>query len=263
LTLPLWRLQPCAAPSLLPPPEPPAGLSPPCCRRPWWPATGGREVWHLVAVGFLLFFFSLANKQAAARSRSVSVFLQIFHSHGHSCREEGWSLVRAESHAGTPWQNRWRGVASAPIAPTPLTPFLFFNKSETAKVSPLYDVDLETGSLLCAARFPAVPQQRTYDGWCRLASALNGRRAALLSHAMALLQSPVWRPQPEILVGVQYLLVPKRFIPGGGTVAGGGVPDPVERTKDWIAFLVFGVGSFLQCLRTPCCVFLCLSGSCM
>jgi hypothetical protein len=67
---------------------------------------------------------------------------------------------------------------------------------------------------------------------------------------MAFTQPPVWRPFPEIPAGVQHLLVPKWCVPGGVTVAGGGVPDPVERTKDWIASFVFILGSYLQCPRT-------------
>lgn len=249
---PLWRIRPPCRLSLPSPPDLPAGLSPARCRRPWWPATGWRGVWHLVAVGFFLLFISQANKQAAAGSRSNSVYLLFFLSLSHGCGMGRWRLIRAESYAGTPWPSPWQGIASAAFAPTAL-PFLFSNKAATtAKVS-LYDVDLGIVSLHSAAKSPGVPQQGTCDGTRRLASASYGRRAALHSHALALLQPPVRRPLPEILAGVQHRPVPKWFVPGGVAVAGGGVPDPVERTKDFFAFLVFVLGSYLHCPRTWLC----------
>jgi hypothetical protein len=128
-----------------------------------------------------------------------------------------------------------------------LFPFLFFNKSMTVTmVVPLFEVDLGIGSLCSAASFLGVPQQGSCDGRSCLASASTGRRAALLSHAMAFLQPPAWRPLLEIRSGVQHLLVPKWCVPGDVAVAGGGVPFPVERTKELIAFQVLVVGSFLQ-----------------
>jgi hypothetical protein len=94
-----------------------------------------------------------------------------------------WSFFRVESHAGTPWPSPWRGVASAPYALTPFLPFLFSNKSFMATmVIPPFGSDLGGGLLSTTARFPGVLQQGTCDGGRRLASASNGRRAALLKH---------------------------------------------------------------------------------
>lgn len=66
----------------------------------------------------------------------------------------------------------------------------------------------------------------------------------------AFLQPPVWRPFTQILVGIQHLRVSKWFVPGGVKVAGGGVSELVERTKDLIAFLIFVLGSSVQLFRT-------------
>lgn len=50
-------------------------------------------------------------------------------------------------------------------------------------VIPLFDTDLGGGLLSTATCFPGVLQQGTCDGGRRLASASNGRRAALLKHS--------------------------------------------------------------------------------
>jgi hypothetical protein len=60
----------------------------------------------------------------------------------------------------------------------------------------------------------------------------------------------LWRPSSELLVGVQRLSITKWFVPGGVEVAGDGGSTPVEKSKDWIAFLQFGLGSLAQKFRT-------------
>jgi hypothetical protein len=246
---PMWRLQSLCFLFLATTSRSPAGLSPPRRRRPWWPATGGMGVSHVLDVGFLFCFFSLANKRAAVGSRFDSSLLPILLSLGHDCVVD-WSSFKAESHAGTPWPSPWRGIGSVVIAHTPLPPFLFFNKSSlVTKDDPIYVVDLGIGSLHIAAISPGVPQQGTCDGGCHLASAPNGRKVALLSHGMALLQPPGWRPQPEVHVSVQHPLVPKWRVPGDVMVAGGKVLDLVERTKELTTFLVLVLGSYMQCSR--------------
>jgi hypothetical protein len=57
----------------------------------------------------------------------------------------------------------------------------------------------------------------------------------------------------EILVDAPHHLATKWFIPGGvNKVAGDGVPFPVERSKDSIAFWVFVIGSFVQFPKLRC-----------
>jgi hypothetical protein len=53
-----------------------------------------------------------------------------------------------------------------------------------------------------------------------------------------------------ILAGSQHLIVHKWCVPGGIKVAGGGVSDPVERTKGLIAFYNFLLWSLVKIYRT-------------
>jgi hypothetical protein len=61
---------------------------------------------------------------------------------------------------------------------------------------------------------------------------------------------PVWRPLQVTLAGSQHLIVHKWCVPGDVKVAGGGVSDPVKRTKGLIAFYNFLLGSLVQIYRT-------------
>jgi hypothetical protein len=213
-----------------------AGLSPPRRRRPWWPVISGREVWHLVVVGLLWFFFSPANKQAAAGSRFGSIPLSILLFHGHGYGLEDWRTIRGRSHAGTPWPSPWQGDASAAFAPTVTPPLLFCNKSATVpKDSPLYDVDLGSESMHQAAGFLGASQQGTCDGLRRLASASYGRMAALQSHAMASLTSrPSCHDEGSSSFGAASGSgsVPSGHVPGGGA-AGRALKSLVGDSKRW------------------------------
>jgi hypothetical protein len=78
---------------------------------------------------FLLFFFSsLANNREAAGSRFGSISPCSL-SGGHGYGVEVGRSIGVRSHADTPWPSPWRGFALSAIAPTPLIPFLFYNKS--------------------------------------------------------------------------------------------------------------------------------------
>jgi hypothetical protein len=65
---------------------------------------------------------------------------------------------------------------------------------------------------------------------------------------MTFLQPFMWRPFPELLNNILRLLVTKWFLPGDVKVARDGGPATVERT-DFIAFHVFGLGSFMQLFK--------------
>jgi hypothetical protein len=67
---------------------------------------------------------------------------------------------------------------------------------------------------------------------------------------VAFLQPPLWRPFTELLAGIPHLLVIKWFIPGGVEVDGDGGLASVEKIKGFIAFSIFGLGSFLHISRT-------------
>jgi hypothetical protein len=54
----------------------------------------------------------------------------------------------------------------------------------------------------------------------------------------------------ELRAGIPHLLVIKWFVPDGVEVAGDGGLAPVEKIKGFIAFSIFGLGSFLHISKT-------------
>jgi hypothetical protein len=66
---------------------------------------------------------------------------------------------------------------------------------------------------------------------------------------LAFLQPLMWRPLPELLVGVPRLIAAKWFVPDGGKMAGDGGSFPVESAKGLIAFLVYVLGFLVQMFR--------------
>jgi hypothetical protein len=86
-----------------------AGLPPPHRRWPWWPALGGRGVWLLVVVGFLVVASSPANNTEVRSGAYLPPPLAIL----GGCEVVICSYV--DSSRPDPWQR----VASALFAPFP------------------------------------------------------------------------------------------------------------------------------------------------
>jgi hypothetical protein len=193
---------------------PPAGLSPPCRRRPWWLTVGGREVWLLLVLGSIVCSFSPANKKVG-RSGSGDAFSLVLQS-----LILGTEKSIGGSHATTLLPRPWRDLFLAGLALVFPTPSCCNKMPRWCYLEALVDLGM---LLRCRAVWRVRP-------WGTFAG-IDASPPCSMAEGRPSTRSPTSSGGPLLhSVGARRGYTPKWFVPGGVDMAVAG-----SSSSDWRA----------------------------